>query len=149
MTKGTRFGDYSIGGGILTATSYNEYVSRLVNRVSSLLHEPVSGRHLKAQTKYPALQIKLPELAGLTDEYIRHRLFNQDINPLEDENWRVLMIDAVANHVIAELSRTILKMQETETINEPQVIDRWISEVDSLRMRENYSIPAVKFYGIC
>jgi type III restriction enzyme len=144
MTKGTRFGDYSIGGGILTATSYNEYVSRLVNRVSSLLHEPVSGRHLKAQTKYPALQIKLPELAGLTDEYIRHRLFNQDINPLEDENWRVLMIDAVANHVIAELSRTILKMQETETINEPQVIDRWISEVDSLRMRENYSIPAVK-----
>lgn len=144
MTKGTRFGDYSIGGGIMTATSYNEYVSRLVNRVSSLLHEPVSGRHLKASTKYPALQIKLPELAGLTDEYIRHRLFNQDVNPLEDENWRVLIVDAVANHIISELSRVILKMQETETVSEPQVIDRFISEVDKLRMRENYSIPIVK-----
>ncbi len=144
MTKGTRFGDYSIGGGIMTATSYNEYVSRLVNRVSSLLHEPVSGRHLKAQTKYPALQIKLPELAALADEYIRHKLFNQDVNPLEDENWRVLVVDAVANHIIAELSRAILKMQETETVSEPQVINRLISEVDKLRMRENYSIPAVK-----
>ncbi len=144
MTKGTRFGDYSIGGGIMTATSYNEFVSRLVNRVSSLLHEPVSGRHLKAQTKYPALQIKLPELAGLTDEYIRHKLFNQDVDPFEDENWRVLMIDVVTNHVIAELSRAILKMQETETVSEPQVINRNISEVDKLRMRENYSIPAVK-----
>jgi type III restriction enzyme len=144
MTKGTRFGDYSIGGGIMTATSYNEYVSRLVNRVSALLHEPVSGRHLKAQTKYPALQIKLPELAGLTDEYIRHKLFNQEINPLEDENWRVLMIDAVANHIIKELSRVILKMQETESISEPQVINRMISEVDKLRMRENYSIEAAK-----
>ena len=144
MTKGTRFGDYSIGGGIMTATSYNEYVSRLVGRVSSLLHEPVSGRHLKAQTKYPALQIKLPELAGLTDEYIRHKLFNREINPFEDENWRVLMIDVVANHIIAELSRTILKMQETETVSEPQVINRFISEIDKLRMRENYSIPAVK-----
>lgn len=144
MTKGTRFGDYSIGGGIMTATSYNEFVSRLVNRVSSLLHEPVSGRHLKAQTKYPALQIKLPELAGLTDEYIRHKLFNQDVDPFEDENWRVLMIDVVTNHIIAELSRAILKMQETETVSEPQVINRNISEIDRLRMRENYSIPAVK-----
>ena len=144
MTKGTRFGDYSIGGGIMTATSYNEYVSRLVNRVSSLLMEPVSGRHLKTQTKYPALQIKLPELAGLTDEYIRHRLFNQEIAPLEDENWRVLMIDVVANHIITELSRAILKMQETETVNEPQVITRMISEVDRLRVRENYSILAEK-----
>lgn len=144
MTKGTRFGDYSIGGGILTATSYNEYISRLVNRVSSLLHEPVSGRHLKAQTKYPALQIKLPELAGLTDQYVRRKLFGQEIDPMEGENWRVLMVDVVANHVIAELSRAILTMQDTETVNEPQVIQRFISEVDHLRMRKNYSIPAVK-----
>ena len=144
MTKGTRFGDYSIGGGILTATSYNEYVSRLVNRVSALLHEPVSGRHLKAQTKYPALQIKLPELAGLTDQYIRTKLFNQEINPLEGDNWRVLMIDVVANHVIKELSKAILEMQDTETINEPQVIQRNISEIDRLRVRENYSIDAAK-----
>lgn len=144
MTKGVRFGDYSIGGGIMTATSYNEYVSRLVNRVSSLLHEPVSARHLKAQTRYPALQIKLPELASLADEYIHHKLFGKEINPLENENWRVLVIDAVANHVIAELSRAILKMQETETVSEPQVISRFISEIDTLRMRENYSIPSVK-----
>ena len=114
MTKGTRFGDYSISGGIMTATSYNEFVSRLVNRVSVLLSEPVSGRHLKEQTKFPAIQIKLPELAGLVDGYIRRRLFNQEVDPFVDENWRILMVNLVVDHIIREVSTAILKLQETE-----------------------------------
>ena len=139
MTKGTRFGDYSISGGIMTATSYNEFVSRLVNRVSVLLSEPVSGRHLKEQTKFPAIQIKLPELAGLVDGYIRRRLFNQEVDPFVDENWRILMVNLVVDHIIREVSTAILKLQETESVNEPEVIERKVSEVTSLRMRENYS----------
>ncbi|MBP7898494.1 DEAD/DEAH box helicase family protein [Candidatus Gracilibacteria bacterium] len=141
MTKGTRFGDYSISGGIMTATSYNEFVSRLVNRVSVLLSEPVSGRHLKEQTKFPAIQIKLPELAGLVDGYIRRRLFSQEIDPFVDENWRILMVNLVVDHIIREVSTAILKLQETESVNEPEVIERRVSEVASLRMRESYSFP--------
>lgn len=141
MTKGTRFGDYSISGGIMTATSYNEFVSRLVNRVSVLLSEPVSGRHLKEQTKFPAIQIKLPELAGLVDGYIRRRLFNQEVDPFVDENWRILMVNLVVDHIIREVSTAILKLQETESVNEPEVIERKVSEVTSLRMRESYSFP--------
>ncbi len=144
MTKGTRFGDYSISGGIMTATSYNDFVSRLVNRVSVLLSEPVSGRHLKEQTKFPAIQVKLPELAALVDGYIRRRLFNQEIDPFADENWRILMVNLVIDHVIREVSTAILKLQETEAVNEPEVIERKVSEVTSLRMRESYSLPTSK-----
>jgi len=144
MTKGTRFGDYSIHGGIMSATSYNDFVSRLVNRVSVLISEPVSKRHLKEQTRYPVIQVKMPELAGLVDEYIRKRLFNQEIDPFADDNWRLLMVSLVTDHVIRELSSAILKLHETETVSEPEVIERKVSEVTSLRMRETFSIPTSK-----
>lgn len=144
MTKGTRFGDYSIQGGVMTATSYNDFVSRLINRVSVLLSEPVSKRHLKEQTRYPAIQVKMPELAALTDEYIRKRLFGKEIDPFVDDNWRVLMIDLVTDHIIRELSTTILKLHETETVNEPEVIERKISEIALIRMRESFSIETSK-----
>ena len=144
MTKGTRFGDYSIHGGIMTATSYNEFVSRLVNRVSVLVSEPVSGRHLKEQTRYPAIQVRMPELAALVDGYVRTRLFNQEIDPFADDNWRILMVNLITDHIIQELSTAIQKMQETETVSEPEVIQRKVSEVSSLRMRESYSLQTSK-----
>ena len=145
MTRGTRFGDYSINGGIMSATSYNDFVARLINRVSVLMSEPLSKRsHLKEQTRFPAIQVKLPELAALTDEYIRTRLFKQAIDPFADENWRLLMVDLIANHIIGELSKAILRLQETETVSEPEVMERKVSEVVSLRMRETFSVPTSK-----
>jgi type III restriction enzyme len=144
MTKGTRFGDYSVHGGIMSATSYNDFVSRLVNRVSVLISEPISKRHLKERTRYPVIQVKMPELAGLADEYIRKQLFNQEIDPFADDNWRLLMISLVTNHMIRELSSVILKLHETEMVSEPEVIERKVSEIISLRMRETFSVPTSK-----
>lgn len=144
VTKGTRFGDYSVQGGIMTASSYNEYVSRLVNRVSVLVSEPVGGRHTKEKTKFPAIQVKMPELASLTDKYIRTKLFKQEIDPFVNENWRVLVIDIITNHIIKEISKAVIKLQDTETVSEPKVMERKISEVATLRMRESYSLETVK-----
>ncbi len=144
ITKGTRFGDYSVHGGIMTATSYNEYVSRLVNRVSVLLSEPIATRHTQAKVKYPAMQIKMPQLAELTDTYIKQRLFSQEFNPFENENWRVLLVSHVAEHIIKELASAIEKLQETEAVSEPQVLGRKISDVTPLRMREPFSIPTAR-----
>jgi type III restriction enzyme len=128
----------------MTATSYNEYVGRLVTRVTSLLFEEVSGRHLKADKKFPALQVKLPELAALIDSYIRHKLFRETIDPLQDDNWRMLLIPDVSNFVIGQVSLAIQKMQTTETVSEAQVRNRFMSEIDSLRMRESYSLVTAK-----
>lgn len=144
-TKGTRFGDYSIQTGVMSATSYNDYISRLVNRVSILLAEPVSKKaHSKSNTKYPALQIDMAKLASIMDNYVRCFLFKQNFNPLEGENWRVLLIEPVANHVIKELASAVMKMQETEIIDNSEVIIRKTSEVSKIRMREDYSIKTSK-----
>lgn len=144
VTKGTRFGDYSVQSGIMTATSYNEYVSRLVNRVSVLVSEPVSGRHPKEKTRYPAIQVKMPELASLVDQYIRTKLFEKTIDPFAEENWRVLMLDMIADHVIKQVSKAVMSLQDTETVSEAKVMERKISEVNTLRMREFYSLPTVR-----
>ncbi len=144
-TQGTRFGDYSVHGGVMSATSYNDYLSRLVNRVSILLQEPVSKKaHARSKTKYPAMQVNLASIAGLVDAYIRHRLFNQEFMPLQDENWKVLLTEHVSNHVIRELAIFVTRMQETEAKGGSEVILRSVSEVSQIRMREEYAINTVR-----
>jgi type III restriction enzyme len=144
VTRGARFGDYSVHGGVMSATSYNDYVSRLVNRVSVLLSEPISGKHLKSQTKFPMMQVQLPKLAGLTDTYIRTRLFNQVIEPLEGNTWRILLIEDVAQYIIKQVAQYIMKLQETESVGSAEVIHRKISEVESLRMRQLHSLETAR-----
>jgi type III restriction enzyme len=144
-TQGTRFGDYHIQSGVMSATSYNDYLARLVNRVAVLLREPVSKKsHALSSTKYPVLQVNLAVLASVIDAYIRHTLFQEEFQPFEDENWRVLLTEHVANHIIQELSAAVLKMQETEVLDTAEVLYRPISEVTQLRMREDFAIDTAK-----
>ncbi len=144
VTSKTKFGDYAVNGGMMTANSYNEYISRLVNRVSDLGNTHISGKHLNEDKKYPSLQINLSKIASLTDEYIKKRLFNININPLEDNNWRVLLLDIVANHIISQVSNAIIEAQATEVINDPEVIYKKISDIKQIRIREEYSIETGK-----
>lgn len=144
-TQGTRFGDYSINGGVMSATSYNDYIARLVNRVSVLLREPLTKKaHSLSKTRYPALQVNLAVFAGVIDEYIRHRLFKEEFKPFEDENWKVLITEHVSNHIIKEVASAVLKMQETEVMDTSEVLYRAISEVNQLRMREDFAIDTAK-----
>jgi type III restriction enzyme len=82
----------------------------------------------------------MPELASLADQYIRFKLFEKTIDPFVEENWKVLMLDMIADHIIKELSKAVMKLQDTETVSEPKVMERKVSEIDTLRMREFYSL---------
>jgi type III restriction enzyme len=144
-TQGTRFGDYNIHGGVMSATNYNDYVSRLVNRVSILLREPITKKaHSLSKTRYPALQVNLAVFAEVIDGYIRSRLFKETFNPFEDDNWKVLITEHVSTHIIKEVASAILKMQETEVLDTSEVLYRATSEVNQLRMREDYAIDTAK-----
>jgi len=143
-TKGTRFGDYAVHGGVMTAASYNEYVANLVNRVSMVLSEPVATRRNAAEVRFPMMQVQLPELARLTDEFIRNGLFGGPFDPFVDGNWRVLLIDPVANHVIQQVSQKLLRMQEVESADTDEVFFRRLSEVPTMPMRKSYSIETAK-----
>lgn len=144
VETGKMFGDYRVDGGIMTATGYNDYIARLVNRVSLMLSEPLTKRSYANKDKFPYMQIEKPKLAGLAERYIRQRLFGGEFMPLEDENWRVLLLDPVATHVITQLARAIMSVEETRIEGEMVVNHRYLSEVAKLSMRESFSVEVDK-----
>jgi len=142
----TRFGDYRVESGIMTATGYNDFVARLTNRLSVMLNAPItkSAKTYANQSHFPHLQINRAKLAGWVDNYIRHRLFNTHFIPLEDENWRILLLDVIAQHILTTLARALLAAENTETTALAEVTHRYLSEVPKLTLRESASLPVNK-----
>ncbi|MEI6193617.1 MAG: DEAD/DEAH box helicase family protein [Verrucomicrobiota bacterium] len=146
VQTGTQFGDYRVDGGIMTATGYNEFLARLVKRISDSLTAPVtsSSKVFANISKFPFLQVNLPQLSAWVDEYVRHKLFARPFDPFTDENWRLLCLDPVANHIIQTFGRKLPELAATETTALPEVKQRWLSEVATIRVRESSSIVTPK-----
>ena len=146
VETGTQFGDYRVDGGIMTATGYNDFLARMVRRISDSLSAPVTGssKVFANISKFPFLQVNLPQLSAWVDEFIRQKLFAREFDPLQDENWRLLCLDAVANHIIQTFGRKLPELAETETTAPPEVKQRRLSEVATIRVRESSSIQTPK-----
>jgi type III restriction enzyme len=86
------------------------------------------------------MQANKPQLAAWIDTYIRRRLFNQPFNPKEDENWRLLLVDTIAEHIIKVWAEQLLAALEMETTGDAEVMHRHLSEVRRLTMRESSSV---------
>ena len=146
VQTGTQFGDYRVDGGIMTATGYNDYLARIARRIGESLSAPVtsSSKTFANISAFPFLQVNLSQLAGWVDVFIRRRLFEAEFDPHADENWRVLRLDPVANHIIREFGRKLPELTENATQAPMQVKHRNLSEVDRLTMRAEYSLPVEK-----
>jgi type III restriction enzyme len=146
VQTGTQFGDYRVDGGIMTATGYNDFLARLVKRISDSLHAPVtsSSKVFANISRYPYLQVNLPQLSAWVDEFVRRRLFAREFDPFADENWRLLCLDPVANHILQTFGRKLPELAETETTAPPEIKQRWLSEVATIRVRESSSIETPK-----
>ena len=142
----TRFGDYRVNGGVMTATGYNDYLARLVRRITEALSQPLtdSSTKFKKVTEFPHIQINRAQLADGIDRYIRAHLFGQAVDPFEDENWRVLLVDPVTEHIMRVWARQLLEAEETATTADAEVTHRLLSEVPKLTMRESASVPVEK-----
>lgn len=92
------------------------------------------------------MQIYQPQLLGLLDRYIRTKLFGKEFNPFVNESWRVLMLKNanITSFIINEINRLIYNMQNSTTISKPIVNKNYFSKVDSLNMRENFSLDLQK-----
>ncbi len=142
VQTGTQFGDYRVDGGIMTATGYNDFIARMVKRISDSLSAPVTGssKVFANISKFPFLQVNMPVLSAWVDEYIRRKLFACEFDPFTDENWRLLCLDLVANHIIQTFGRKLPELTETEPTALPDVMQRYLSEVATIRVRESSSI---------
>lgn len=144
--SGTQYGDYRVEGGILTATGYNDYLGRMTNRITHALGANLtkSAAKFKAVSQYPILQAYRPLLVGWLDVYIRTRLFGKDFDPHVDENWRVLMVDDVAQHIAGVFATKLTELQDSIKASEAEVRHILLSEVKTIPVRSTSCVEVNK-----
>lgn len=143
---GTQFGDYRVQGGILTATGYNDFLARMANRITHALGANItkSAAKYKEVSQFPILQAHGPLLVGWLDTYVRRRLFGREFDPQDGENWRVLMVDVVAQHVAGVFASKLTELQESVRASEAQVRHILLSEVKTLPIRSTFAVDVNK-----
>ncbi len=143
---GTQYGDYRVDGGVMTATGYNDYLSRMTRRIAEALGRGMtkSAKSYNQLSQYPALQVSLPALTGWIDTYIRERLFDQAFDPMIDEQWRALLLDDVANHVAGRFASALVEGEANREVHGPDVRYRNISEVEKITVRSSTAVNVTK-----
>lgn len=145
----TQFGDYRVDGGVMTATGYNDYLSRVTVRISQALGGTDAGvttskKKYNSLAAFPMLQTFKPQLLGYIDTYIRNRFFGQVIDPLEDENWRVLLTDMITNELAGNISSALVRSLTQEVVSIAEVNFRRLSEVPALSIRASSCVEVTK-----
>lgn len=145
LQSATLFGDYRVDGAVMNVNGYNEYLSRLTRRISQALSEPLpKGDKVATHLAKPYLQVNTAELTGWIDDYIWTQLFAGTFNPLEDENWRLLLLSPVVDHITKVFAVGLLESEEKHTTGQTEVHLRHLSEVPKLMVRESASVEVSK-----
>ena len=143
---GTQYGDYRVDGGVMTATGYNDYLARMTTRITEALGSSItkSAKQYSEASQFPMLQTYRPLLTGWLDTYIRERLFGETMDPLEDENWRVLLVDDVAHGIAGTFATALTEAAANQEIVGAEVVYRLLSEVKSLNVRSSSAVDVRK-----
>ncbi|MBR5689187.1 MAG: DEAD/DEAH box helicase family protein, partial [Prevotella sp.] len=138
----TQFGRYKVTANLFTATSYNEFLQKLL-RTITLRFDKISSHK---EMPVPSLQINEARMVAVADRYIRTRLFDQPFNPFNGNDWKILLSkDAVVTkHIIEEMARAIFNIQNNIMTTDAQVVHTQFSSVTAIKMRESYSIEVHK-----
>lgn len=145
LQSATLFGDYRVDGAVMNVGGYNEYLSRLTRRISQALSEPMpKGNKIATHLAKPYLQVNTAELTGWLDDYIWSYFFGATFNPLEGENWRVLLLQPVVDHITKVFAVALLESEQKYTTGQTEVHLRMLSEVPKLMLRESHSVEVSK-----
>jgi len=139
MTVQTTFGEYRVSGNIFNAQSYNEYLQKMLKVITA-------GSVKIGKMTMPTIQINGNVIMQAIDKFIRQKLFGCIFDPLEDNNWRVLILVKVpiTEHIIRELSKIIYEAYNNIDISEAIVEKHYFSEVDNILGREKFALDIVK-----
>jgi len=144
LTKETKFGEYEVTAEIFSAKSYQQFIQKMVNSVSVISVQ--TGKRKGSEQKFPIMQINTARIAKLTDEYIRHKLFNEEFDPLEGNNWRILLSTGakIIEHIRKNISKAIYNLQNSLDVKEAKIIKKYFSEIKEIKMRETYALEVAK-----
>jgi type III restriction enzyme len=142
MTVQTTFGEYKVSGDIFTAQSYNEYLQKMLNAITACFVKINANKKMPV----PTMQINERNIMLAIDKFIRQKLFGCVFDPLEDNNWRVLMLVKVpiTMHIVGELSKIIYEIHNNINISDAIIEKRYFSEVDKIIGREKFSLDIAK-----
>ena len=133
----------------MNVAGYNDYLARLTRRISQALSEPLPrGNKIATHLAKPYLQVNTADLTGWLDDYIWTQLFGADFNPLAEdggsENWRLLLLQPVVDHITKVFAVALLESEEQHTSGQTEVLARWLSETPRLMVREAHSVVVSK-----
>ena len=140
LQSATLFGDYRVDGAVMHVAGYNDYLARLTRRIGQALSEPLpKGNKIATHLAKPYLQVHTADLTGWLDDYIWTQLFGADFNPLAEEvgseNWRLLLLQQVVDHITKVFAVALLESEEQHTSGQTEVLVRWLSETPRLMVR--------------
>lgn len=145
LQSSTLFGDYRVDGAVMNVAGYNDFLSRLTRRIAQALSQPLPKTNkIAAHLANPYLQVNTAELAAWLESYIRERLFNAPFEPLPDENWRVLLLQPVVDHITKVVALALIESEQKHLSGDSEVHYRTLSELTKWPMRESYSLAVNK-----
>ncbi|PJJ62349.1 DEAD/DEAH box helicase family protein [Compostimonas suwonensis] len=146
LETGTQYGDFRVDGGVMTATGYNDYLSRITNRITEALGRTFvnTTQQYNRLSEFPILQTHKPLLLGWIDRYIRSRLFGRAFDPLDAENWRVLLLADVSKDIAGVFATALLESQQSVAVREAIVHHRLASEVSTITVRTSAAVAVTK-----
>ena len=145
LQSATLFGDYRVDGAVMNVSGYNDYLSRLTRRISQALSSELPRNHkIATHLAKPYLQVHTADLTGWIDDYVWTQLFAGSFNPLEDENWRLLLLQPVLDHITQVLADGLRKSEQKHSTGQTEVHLRYLSEVPTLVVRESASVEVSK-----
>jgi type III restriction enzyme len=139
----TMFGSYKVSGSVLNVEGYNDYLSRVTHRISYALSNPVEKGGRKNVNK-PFIGFDTVRLAQAIDIYIRQYLFQAEFDPFVDENWRILLVRDVLDHIVRVSALAFSESFDKTFEEKAQVEHRFLSSVKTLTVSETGSIETVK-----
>jgi type III restriction enzyme len=145
LQSSTLFGDYRVDGAVMNVSGYNDFLSRITRRIAQALSQPLpKGNKIAYHLASPYLQTNTAALTGWLESYIRHQLFNEVFDPMADENWRVLLLQPVVDHITKVFAMALVDAEHKEMLGSTEVKHRHLSEVEKLMMRESNSVVVSK-----
>lgn len=145
LQSSTLFGDYRVDGAVMDVSGYNEYLSRLTRRVGQALSSPLpKGNRIAEHLATPYMQVNSTVLAQALDDYIREHLFREPFEPFDDEQWRLLLLQPVIDHIVRVFGLALVKSEERAVSGETEVRHRRLSEVERITLRRNSAIEVSK-----
>ena len=145
LQSATLFGDYRVDGAVMNVSGYNDFLARLTRRIAQALSHPLpKSNKISSHAAAPYLQVNTAELTGWLDDYIWTQLFGAAFNPMADENWRVLLLQPVVDHITKVFAVALIEAEQQHVTGQTEVRPRYLSEVRKLMMRESNSVAVAK-----